>query len=163
MQPSEERVAAAEALHARANDCSDRGRPEEARTLLSEALLLLGEPEDPGSVPDQGVARASGAARVTARILISLAAQGDELAPDESLSERRLARALALATSSGSHDVALTVHGHHTHVCEECAVDTLGAADLAAALALFADAQTVDVPRKRGPVRRVGAGGRWAA
>ncbi|MBD9698774.1 CHAT domain-containing protein [Flavimobilis sp. GY10621] len=111
MQPSEERVAAAEALHARANDCSDRGRPEEARALLSEALLLFGEPEDPGDVPDQDVARAPGAARVTARILISLAAQGDELAPDESLSERRLARALALAMSSGSHDVALTVHG----------------------------------------------------
>ncbi|QIK82704.1 CHAT domain-containing protein [Sanguibacter sp. HDW7] len=105
MLPNDERAAAAEGLHARANDCSDRGRPEEARALLREALELLGEPEDPR---DGGAADAPG---IAARILVSLAAQGDELAPDVALSERRLARALEIADATGAHDVALTVHG----------------------------------------------------
>ncbi|MGP7959722.1 CHAT domain-containing protein [Sanguibacter sp. A247] len=111
MLPSEDLVAAVDALHARANDCSDRGRPAEARDVLNEALALLGEPEDPHEARVDATALPRPVASVTARVLVSLAAQGDALAPDDALSERRLARALALADASGTHAVALTVHG----------------------------------------------------
>lgn len=111
MLSSEDLVATAEALHARANDCSDRGRPAEARDVLHEALALLDEPADPrgARLDARSVPRAR--ASVTARVLVSLAAQGDALAPDDALSERRLARALELADASGMPEVALTVHG----------------------------------------------------
>jgi len=116
VQPSTDEVAVAAELHARANDCSDRGRPAEAHALLREALVVLGEPEDPRARPGGTRAGAAApdapeAAAVLARVLVSLAAQGDVLDADERLSERRLARALDLAEAAGAHDVALTVHG----------------------------------------------------